>query len=98
MPGFECLSASASITNACNILYTRGSSSASSKEIEIRTRSQNHEIVPSLPIVPFVVTPLLHLISSSYNALSQGDSQIVYATSSIGKTTACQAFIHKVLP
>jgi hypothetical protein len=58
MPVLECLSASASITTAANILYARASSTrntAGSKENEIRTRSLQHEIVPSLPIVPFVV-------------------------------------------
>ena len=99
MPILEYLAASASVTNAGNVLYSAGSSSElNSKETEIRNRSINYEIVPPLPIVPFVKTTLLRLISSSYLPSSEGDSHVLYTTSSLGKTTASQAFITKLLP
>lgn len=94
-------SSSASVTNASNILFTQVPSATGNcnhKENEIRNRSLNFEIVPPLPTVPFVMTPLLDLIKSSYRNTSHGDSHVIYATSSIGKTTSCQAFLSKLLP
>jgi hypothetical protein len=86
-------------TTAGNVLYTRmASSEPSSRENKTRNRSLRHEIVPPLPTVPFGKTPLLRSISSAYVDTSHGNSHIMYATSSPGKTTACQAFMQNQLP
>jgi hypothetical protein len=100
MSTLECRSASASLATAGNILFRASSTSStpsSTKENEIQTLSLQHAIVPFLPSRPIVTTPLLQLIASAYNPLSHGDTHVVYATSSIGKTSACQAFIQKLL-
>ena len=98
MPLLEYLSASAGVTTAGNVLYSRAraaSTAPGSKENDIRNRSLKREILPPLPAVPFVRTPLLRLISNSYVDTAQGDTHVVYAPPSQGKTTACQAFMHE---
>lgn len=74
----------------------------SSKATEIRNLSLKQKILPEparkyekaeAEKLPYVKTPLMEFIRAAYTSKARGDSHVIYASSSIGKTSACRAMM-----
>lgn len=46
--------------------------------------------------LPFVKTPLMEYIQSAYTSKSRGNSHVIFAAASVGKTSACRAIMQLV--
>ena len=74
------------------------SGATSSNAMEIRKMSLHQQILPELVSndLPFIRTSLMEVLRDAYTKQTRGDTHVVYARSSIGKTTACFAFMRFV--
>lgn len=85
------------IVNAAHNLWTNANSvkGGSSKAREIRNLSLKQQILPppAHEKLPYIKTPLMEFIQAAYTSTTRGNSHVLYASSSIGKTTACQAIL-----
>ena len=86
-------------TNAANKLWSSSVKGESNKAVEIRHMSLKQQILPERKVekkkLPqhYIKTPLMELLRSAYTSHTPGNSHVVYASSSIGKTTACRAIM-----
>ena len=86
-------------TNAANKLWSSSVKGESNKAVEIRHMSLKQQILPERKVekkkLPqhYIKTPLMELLRSAYTSHTPGSSHVVYASSSIGKTTACRAIM-----
>ena len=91
------------VVNAASKLWSSAKkTSLSNKATEIRKMSLNQRILPEPSgkdlLLPFIKTPLMEFLRDAYTKQTRGDSHVVYARSSIGKTMACFAFMRFVAP
>jgi hypothetical protein len=89
------------VLNATTKLWTSAKRD-SSKATEIRNLSLKQKILPEparkyekaeAEKLPYVKTPLMEFIRAAYTSKARGDSHVIYASSSIGKTSACRAMM-----
>ena len=88
------INTSINVANAVNKLWS-GVTKESAKAGEIRNLSLQQQILPEPAVkdVQYIKTPLMELIRSAYTSGTRGNSHVVYASSSLGKTTACRAIM-----
>ena len=93
------INTSINIRNAANKLWVNRKKD-SAKAVEIRCMSSDGVILPDDPAEDqtLVRTPLVDLIYDAYQRNTRGISHVVYGRSSIGKTTACVAFMKVAVP
>mmetsp|Transcript_20129 Transcript_20129/g.48125 ORF Transcript_20129/g.48125 Transcript_20129/m.48125 type:complete len:332 (-) Transcript_20129:456-1451(-) len=73
--------------------------SAKANEIRNKANSEERAIIPPPgKIEAFVNVPLIEYLLKDYDKLERGDTHVVYGRSSIGKSTACAAFVSIVAP
>jgi hypothetical protein len=73
----------------------------SSKAREIHNLSPKQQILPepaqkdknANAEPPYIKTPLIEFIQVAYTSKARGNSHVIYASSSIGKTSACRVII-----
>lgn len=71
------------------------------KASEIHHLSVKWQILPEpdeKDLLPFIKTPLMEFLGDAYTSNTRGDSHVVYARPSIGKTMACFAFMKYAAP
>lgn len=94
------INTSINIGNATNKLWVNRNRD-SAKAVEIRNLSSSGVILPDDPAAEdqtLVRTPLAEFLFDAYQKDTRGISHVVYGRSSVGKTTACVAFMRKGLP
>jgi hypothetical protein len=67
----------------------------------IQGLAEAHRVLPPGAVnckPTIIVSGLVELVLKSYNPGSRGGTQVVYAASSLGKTTAFEAFTPRLLP
>jgi hypothetical protein len=67
----------------------------------IQGLAEAHRVLPPGAVnckPTIIVSGLVELVLKSYNPGSRGGTQVVYAASSLGKTTAFEAFTTRLLP
>lgn len=87
---------SINVLKAIGILTDSSRAGHSSKATQIRDLSLKNSVVPNDYIVQdhkVVGVPLIDLFINSYMDETDGDTHVVFARSSIGKTTACLSFL-----
>jgi hypothetical protein len=74
----------------------------SSKATEIRNLSLKQKILPErapkdgkdkAEALPYIKTPLIEFIQAAYTSKTRGNSHVIYASSSVGKTSACRVIM-----
>lgn len=86
---------SINVANAANKLWS-SVKRESNKAVEIRHWSLKQHILPERKAekeLQYIKTPLMECIRSVYTSKTRGNSHVVYASSSVGKTTACRAIM-----
>ena len=88
------INTSINVTNAVNKLWSSGTRE-STKAVEIRNLSLKQHILPERAEkeLHYIKTRLMEFIRSAYTSETRGNSHVVYAPSSVGKTTACRAIM-----
>jgi hypothetical protein len=91
------------VVNAGNKLWSSGKHDRSSKATEIQKMSQNSTLnilpEPYDEELPFIRSPLMDIIPvGAYTKKTRGASHVIYARPSIGKTSACLAFMKLAVP